>query len=469
MTKYINKIVFINYLRCPTLGWMTKMNMIHKENSISNKFFNFEIKIIRKISQNFFLRGANRQKSNIDVICDASFIVDNCYAKIDILKKSIDNGFDLLEVKSSIKHKIKHIDDLSFNAMVLRKFGINIRKCIIVYLSNKYRLGMNVSSFFRVLDCTSKVESRSFEFLNILNEISEALKFKSMPKPYLKKECKNCFMFSNCVGENKKNHIFNLPNLSNILISDLINLGIDTIHDIPSDFKLTKFQKIIKNCVLSDMNYVSKNLKICINSIKEPFYYLDFESLSTAIPLYMNIGPNEQIITQFSIYKTDINGNILHHYEYIADHKKYCMRNIVEKFIMHLLDTDGSIMTYSSFERNIILKLIYIFPDLFEKLNKIIARIVDLELIIKENYYDVNFHGRLSIKKIISVIAPKLNYLHLKIKNGRDAMATFAFMAIGLYDNEKIKQIKSDLLKYCAMDTLAMIHIHQFLINICNE
>ena len=59
-----------------------------------------------------------------------------------------------------------------------------------------------------------------------------------------------------------------------------------------------------------------------------------------------------------------------------------------------------------------------------------------------------------------------MSYTGLKIGEGGDAAAAFAFMAMGLYDDAKIEETKKNLLKYCAQDTLAMIRIHQFLIGV---
>jgi len=56
-----------------------------------------------------------------------------------------------------------------------------------------------------------------------------------------------------------------------------------------------------------------------------------------------------------------------------------------------------------------------------------------------------------------------MNYDGLEIGEGGDASAAFAFMAMGLYGEEKIKETKANLLKYCAQDTFAMVKIHQFL------
>jgi CRISPR/Cas system-associated exonuclease Cas4 (RecB family) len=332
--KYINKTIFINYLRCPTLGWMTKRNMILKSRRVNNRFLKFERKIIKKMSQHFFSNAISAWGSKTDIgalytkelilnpnvktICEASFVADAYLAKVDVLKKCDNNLLSLFEVKSATKYKFKYINDISFDAMVLAKASVNVQKYLLLYLSNDYRFGMDVSKFFKVLDCTEKVELKTNEFLNLSDEIFEVIKSKNMPEPYLKKNCKNCLVFNTCIGKSVKNHIFDLPRLSTTSIEKLITLGVDTICKIPSDFELTKVQKIVKNCVLTGINYISENLETHIHSIKQPFYYLDFESVSmAAIPLCEYIGPHTQFLTQFSIDKTDIAGNILDHYESI--------------------------------------------------------------------------------------------------------------------------------------------------------
>jgi len=479
--RYITKTVFVNYLRCPTLGWLTKRGMLPKLRGINNEFLRFEREFIQKISWQLFSGGVNARKSKADIaaghtqnlifnsdiktIYEASFIANSYLSRVDLLQKLDDATLCLFEVKSGGKCKVKYIDGMSFDAMVLAKAGINVQKYVLLYLSNNYRLDMDISGLFRVLDCTEKVRLKTDEFLSLSDKIFEVIESKKMPKPYLKKSCRNCPVFSNCVGKDVKNHIFDLPNLSIASIEELIALGVDTIHKIPSDFELTEAQKIVKNCVLTNITYVSENLKTDINSIKQPFYYLDFESVTTAVPLYKYIAPHTQLLTQFSIDKTDVAGDILDHYEYIADQTKDCRREITEKFIEYL-GLEGSIITYAGFERAAISRLMDIFPDLSEKLSRIVERIVDLELVIRKNYYDINFHGRSSIKRILSVLVPEMDYSYLEIKEGKDAAAAFALMALGLYGEKKIEEIKHNLLKYCAMDTLAMVRIHQFLIDI---
>jgi hypothetical protein len=481
--EYINKTVFLNYLDCPTLGWKTKKNMLPKLSGLSNELLILEGRNIYKEALKLFpdaVSGKRLKLKNPDTSCKnliagleinksiyaTPFVVDSFYAKPDILKKLEDNSCDLFEVKSGSRYKIKYINDISFNVMVLSKLGIRINKTSILYLSSGYCIGMDFSKLFTEANCSEKVKIKVHEFLSIADKASNDLQSETMPLPVLKSRCKNCPIFDVCIGKGTKKHIFDLPRLSIFQMDQLIAIGADTIDKIPDNFELVDRQKIVKNCVLTDTRYVSNNLKVELENIKQPFYYLDFESVTTIMPLYPNIFPHTQILTQFSLDKTDESGNILKHYEYIADQTRDCRKDIAEKLISYL-DKEGSIITYANAELIIISKLALLFPELSEKLNKIIERIIDLELIIRKNYYDVNFHGRTSIKKILPVLVPDMmSYDSLNIGVGSDASAAFAFMAMGLYDEEKIKETKDNLLKYCAQDTLVMIRIHQFLINV---
>jgi CRISPR/Cas system-associated exonuclease Cas4 (RecB family) len=479
--EYINKTVFLNYLNCPALGWKTKKDMLPKLSGLNNELLTLEGRNIHKEALKLFPDTVSEKKLKLEnpaasfkdlladleinkSVCAMSFVTDSFYAKPDILKKLEDNSWHLFEVKSGSRYKIKYTNNISFNVMVLSRLGIRIGKTSALYLSSDYHTGMDYSKLFTEVDCSKKVEIKSREFLSIADEASKDLQSEIMPPPVLKRHCKNCPIFDVCIGKDEKKHIFDLPRLSIVQMDQLIAMGVDTIDKVPNDFELTERQKMVKNCVLTDTRYVSNDLKSELENIKQPFYYLDFESVTTIMPLYPHISPHTQILTQFSLDKADESGNILKHYEYIADQTRDCRKDISEQLIEYL-DKEGSIVTYANTECIIISKLALLFPELSENLNKIIERIVDLEFIIRKNYYDINFHGRTSIKKILPVLIPDMSYDSLDIREGGGASAAFAFMAMGLYDEVKIKETKNNLLKYCAQDTLAMIRIHQFLIN----
>ncbi len=469
---------------CPTLGWQTKRRMLPRLTGLNNEILLFEGKKIHKMSWDLFPDGLNAQKQNIDssaqytkellqnpenkTLFEASFVIDGYSVRTDVLQRDEEGLWNMFEVKSGNKYKAKYAQDMAFSMMVLRKAGIKTGKATLMCLSHGYRLGMDTSKLFTKYECGEKVDLRISEFMPFFDTAREEIESDEMPEPYLKRACKNCPVFDSCMGKDVKNHIFDLPRLSVPAIEELIMLGSDTIDKVPDDFVLTEMQQIVKNCVINNNTYVSENLKTELDAIKEPFYYLDFESVTTILPLYPDVAPHTQFLTQFSIDRCDKPGEIKEHFEYIADHTKDCRREIAEKLIECLKD-EGSIITYANFERVAICKLAGMFKDLSEKLLKIADRIVDFEVLVRKNYYDINFHGRSSIKKVLPVMIKNMDYKDLTIGEGGDASAAFAFMAMGFYDNEKIQQTKKDLLKYCAQDTLAMVRMHQFLIDVANN
>ena len=64
---------------------------------------------------------------------------------------------------------------------------------------------------------------------------------------------------------------------------------------------------------------------------------------------------------------------------------------------------------------------------------------------------------------------PQMNYNELEIGEGGLALSAFAYMAMGLYDEEKVKETKTNLLKYCEQDTLALVEMHKFLYAAANN
>lgn len=470
-------------MSCPALGWMSKRGMLPRLEGLNNELLTLEGNNVHKISWQLFPDAVNAQKRYLSdsaaytrellqnpankTFAEASFISDGFSVRTDIIQKLDDGTWHLFEVKSGSKYKVKYVQDMTFSAMVLKKSGINVSKASLMHLANGYRLGMDASALFKTLDCSEKVELRLQEFTDISGKAFEETESDKMPEPSLKRACKNCPVFDVCIGKGVKNHIFDLPRLSIPAMEELITSGFDTIDKIPESFELTEQQKIVKDCVLTGKTYVSPNLKTELGNLKAPFYYLDFESVTTIMPLYPDVAPHTQLVTQFSIDKSDEIGKVSGHREYIADHKKDCRREIAEKLIEYL-GNEGSIITYANFERIAISRLAGLFPDLCEDLSKIAERVVDFEILVRKNYYDINFHGRSSIKKVLPVMVPEMNYDCLEIGEGGDAAAAFAFMAMGLYDDEKISETKKNLLKYCAQDTLAMVKIHAFLAETVN-
>jgi hypothetical protein len=293
------------------------------------------------------------------------------------------------------------------------------------------------------------------------NEIEKMTAASTMPEPDLQLICKKCPLFWECLGKGVENHIFELPRLSEKRFAGLKELSVYCIEDIPDNFELTECQTMVRNCVHNQSPWVREELKWELDQIKWPAFYLDFETTMTAIPLYPNIAPYTQLVTQYSIHKCSKPGVTQAHKYYLCDHGRDDRRKLAEELIKDL-EKKGSIITYSSFEKTTVNNLAIIYPDLADKLVSLVDRMVDLEAIINKNFYHHEFHGRTSIKVTLPVLVPEMSYDEFEIAEGDSASAAFACLAMGKYKSEtEVKQIRADLLKYCAQDTLAMVKLHE--------
>lgn len=474
----INKSLFLNTLVCPTYGWMVKNDHIPTEESLSDQLRIEEGLEIHQRAQNLYpkmyvvnntdiITAVEKTKQlindkNKSVIYEATFVVDNYVTKADILVRE-KRGWHLLEIKSSVNLKDELMDDVAYTAMVIDGFGLKVRKYSLLLLSKDYRLGMTDTELFVKEDITTDVAIKMKLFSNCSKNIDNILFSPTKPYPAIIFGCKDCLIFDSCVGEGIDNHIFNLPRLHVNKFNRLSDLGIYRMEDIPEEYELTDNQVVVWKSVKTGKPRVQPGLKKELQKVVFPAYYLDFETIQTAIPLYPNIAPYTQIPTQYSLHQCSAPGQIVNHYEYLAEPSRDCRRELAERLIADCGE-QGTIFEYSNFEEKIIQSLIVEFPDLEIPLQSILNRIVDLCDIVRKYYYHPKFHGSYSIKDVLPVMIDDIGYDNLNISNGGEAMAVFAYMAKGKYDKREMKKRRKELLEYCKMDTLAMVRLHEKLV-----
>jgi len=481
----ITKRVFLKTMTCPTLGWLTKNQPPTEPESISTKLRMEEGIEIHERARTVFPEGHFIKDDNvttaektqeilkdesIPVIFEATFLANGFIAKADILKRE-QSGWHLIEVKSKVKgdkeirgkDKEDLINDIAYTAMVATQAGLKVIKCSLMPISKDYRLGMTNEQLFKEIIYTDEALQRTRDFKTFCKDVLQNISMKTKPAPELKLECKNCEKFKECFDQGIQNHIFDLPRLSEKKFQNLVASAILRIEDVPEDFELTPPQVKVRDAVKSGKTLVNKvGLNDALNSIVFPAYYLDFETVRTAIPLYANIAPYAQIPIQYSLHICSATGEIVKHLEYIGDPTSDPRKEFAERLISDC-DKQGSIIVYTHFEKDRLKGLIELFPNLASDLEALINRLIDIYKIISDNFYHPNFHGSYSIKNVLPVLVPDLNYEDMDVSQGLDASATFAYMAKGKYDDEEAKEKRSKLLEYCKLDTLAMVKLHDHL------
>ncbi len=479
--KNISKQVFLNAIACPSLGWLLRSGqevkgLSYESLSLAEQFRIEQGAEIGRRARTLYSEGvlvqarsfaksveqtlALMRDNKTSVLFEAAFQVGDYVAKADILKRK-GKGWHLIEVKSDTNDKPELLDDLAYTSMVITQADFNIDRASLFLISKDYRLGMSDKELFIEVDHTDDCLERTELLRGYWDQIAKVTAASTIPEPDLQLICKKCPLFCECLGKEIENHVLELPRLSEKRFSGLKEIGVYCIEDIPDDFELTEHQAMIRNCVLNNSPWVSEELKRELDQIKWPAFYLDFETTMTAIPLYPDTAPYTQLVTQYSIHKCTKPGAVQMHKYYLCDHSRDDRRKLTEGLIT-CLEKTGSIITYSSFERTTVNNLAKIYPDLTDKLVSLVARMVDLEAIIRKNFYHCGFHGSTSVKVTLPVLVPEMSYGDFEIAEGDSASAAFAYLAMGRYKSKKeVEEIRANLLEYCAQDTLAMVKLHE--------
>jgi hypothetical protein len=406
-----------------------------------------------------------------NTIFEATVATAPFVARADILNR-VGNGWHVLEVKSSFSDTpglSSQIDDLAYTVMVLRRSGLRVSQASLVLLSRQYRFGDNPERLFDVVDVTADALSRADEFAAIADSTATVIFHDEPPGPQLSCGCRVCTAAGDaCHRATGVPTVLEIPSLHFKKLQRLSAEGIVAMSEIPDDLELNDRQNRAVKSAVSGQMIVEASLESALTEFIWPCHYLDFETVATVLPLYQGHGCHEQVLTQFSIHHRERIDSEVRHSEYLAEAARDCQRELAVTLI-RALGQNGSVVVYSGFERTRIRGLQKLFPDLSEQLQGILDRLVDLLPILADHVYHPEFRGSFSIKKVLPALLPELSYTGLAIQDGEMAITRFARMARGEIVGDEAKATRLQLLDYCEMDTLAMVRLHEKLVELARS
>ena len=404
------------------------------------------------IPEDDFIGNLKKSKELIKerkVLFEVAFMINNLYSRADILVP-VGDEWDIIEVKSSTSVKEINLHDVAFQKYVYSLCGLKIRKCFLLHINNQYVKDGSIdpAEFFTKADITEEV--------GMITDVEERVKVMLYlmkddicPSVKINKDCANpydCPLEDDCWGFLPPSSVFDLYRGGKKSFT-LLDEGIMAIKDIPSDYKLTDKQGIQHQCELNNSVYVNKDgLKQFLSSLVEPHYYLDFETINPAVPLYDGVRPYQQITFQWSLHVDS------EHYEFLAEHSVDPRLEFL-KTLKKVLGSSGSIVTYNqSFEIGRLRELALVYPSYKDWVEGVISRVVDLIVPFRNfHYYNPKQKGSCSIKKVLPAVVGK-SYDDLEIGDG--ATASLSFL-----ENGSDPVVRKDLLKYCCLDTEGMVWI----------
>ena len=408
------------------------------------------------------------QDPSIPAIYEAAFLYDNIRIRADILVRTNDGLFDLIEMKSATKTKEGHIPDAAIQLYVLHGCGINIRHASIGHLNNQYVYQggeYELDKLFQIDDITIAAKDKLPEIVLQLHDMREMLYQAEPPDIKVGRQCSNpydCAFQGYCNASLPEHYILQLPRVSKEVLTTLTAAGIEDIRDIPIDFAgLNATQQRVRDCVVNNRIYLDTDIVGELNQLEYPIHFLDFETFNPALPLYIGTSPYKMLPFQWSNHILNEDGSIRHE-EFLHDG----FDDPRMKFARTLLQTlgdKGSIVVYSSFEAARIKELMQVLPHLSDELHELLARIVDLLKLVRTHYYHPEFHGSFSIKSVLPALVPDLGYSDLEINDGGLASTAYAEIVNPDTKQERRDHLRKCLLDYCERDTEAEVRLYQTL------
>lgn len=395
-------------------------------------------------------------------IFEAGFVAGPLYARVDILLPAANNAWDIVEVKGVTTIDESHIQDCAFQKYVCEKSGIKIRKTYLLYVNKDYikKGAIKPEQLLICEDITEQAENEQNNTEANIGSLLKILKSKSKPKPQIiSNNCnpKECAYNENCIGKLPNDSVFYLYR-GGKKSKQLYISGIKRIRNIPKTEKLTTNQSIQLSCELKSCIHIDqKEIKTFLSQLKEPVYYMDFETYAVTIPRFDGMKPNQSITFQYSVHVQE--KGRLTHYSYLAPYN-IDPREEFLKELKSVLGKNGSIVVYNqAFEQSRLKELGEQFPKYMKWISSLDKRYIDLLLPFRAfSYYDPSQQGSASIKKVLPAITGK-SYDNLAISNGGDASVMYYKASTGSLKEEESLKLRSDLEKYCGLDTEGMVWI----------
>jgi len=408
-------------------------------------------------------------KNGVNDIYEATFEYDGILVMVDILHRT-EEGWEIYEVKSSTKVSDVYIDDASVQYYVVKGAGLDVRKVSIVHLNSQYVRAsekIDVEQLFTKQDVTSKIIDKQDEIPSHLRTFKTFLDDKTnepnidigahCTKPYLCDAYEYCWKTQKNIPDYS---VFNIFNMGKKPI-ELYNLGIVNVVDIPEEYLTTEKQKLVVDAYKHNRQIIDKDsIRYFLGSLTYPIYHFDFETFQQAVPEFKGTRPYQQIPFQYSLHIEHKDGK-LKHLEFLGNENGDPREDLIKSMINNI-PKGATVMVFNeSFEKTRIKELAIDFPQYTKELLNIRDGIVDLATpFSQKHYYHPDLKGKYSIKVVLPHLVPEMAkaYKELElVQHGGDAMNTFP--RLKEMNKEQCELYKDALLKYCELDTYAMVRV----------
>ncbi len=403
-------------------------------------------------------------------IFEAGFVAGGALAFADVMLPDQVDGkqvWRMVEVKSSTSVKDYHRDDVAVQVFIAQSAGVPLQSVALAYIDNFWTYPGNddYSGLLVEADLTAEAFSRTEEVKAWITLAQLTSASPAEPAIETGAHCDvpyACGFYDYCSRDEPKAQypVYWLPYIG-AKAQELAAQGVIDLADVPDDLLNPKQMRVkthtLANTVFFDA--VGAAADLAVHSL--PAYFLDFETIQFAVPIWQGTRPYQQNTFQFSLHTLSEAGQ-LEHTEFL-DLSGGDPSEPFAQALIAVCGQSGPVYVYNAaFETSRMSELATRYPHLSAALLAINARVVDLLPIARDRYYHPSQQGSWSIKKVLPAVVPELRYDALDgVQDGGGAMEAFLEAIHPDTQAERKSQIEQQLLAYCKLDTYAMVRLWQ--------
>ena len=495
---YLSKSKYTGLWQCPKLAWLRKYKpeefvmdeSVQARMDAGNEVGDLAMGLFGDFTEvteygpdgkidlkKMIARTAEEMAKGTQNICEASFDYNGLYCAVDILRKDGD-GWAIYEVKSSTEaEKAVYIADVAYQKYVLEHCGVNVTATHIVVIDSTYVFDgtLDIQKLFKITDVSEAVRVEIGSVPANIALAERILNCPDEPDIDLSTRCRDpydCGFWQYCTRNLPKPCVFDIYRMR---FEDKIlryKNGIISFDDLLGDSRITNAKQLrqIEYGLADKGTYADKGcIRDFLNTLSYPLYFLDFETMQTVVPQFVGTRPYMQIPFQYSLHYIEREGGELKHKEFLAESGPDPRRALAEQLCRDI-PRNVCVTAYNKkFECGRIKELAEAFPDLAAHLLNICGNIKDLlDPFQSGYYYNRAMGGSFSIKSVLPAIFPddpSLDYHNLEgVHHGGEAMTLFPKIKDMPPEEQQIA--RHNLLKYCELDTYAMVKVWEELVRV---
>ncbi len=409
---------------------------------------------------------ANRE---VPAIFEGTFEHGGVLVRVDILHRRQDQRWRLIEVKSTTDVKDHHLGDVAIQHRVVKRSGVDLAASCLAHASRDYVYEgspIDASRFFRIRNLTRQVERLQAELTVQLRSEFRVLAMPEAPNIPAGRQCSDpftCEFFDHCNPPIPADHILRLPRIHASTVAKLVALGVQSIHDIPENYPLAGRLRRACGSVQMGEPWYSPEIGEELGKLKYPLYFMDFESVNTAIPRFAGMRPYDQLPFQWSVHVQWRAGAAPEHFEFLATDKSDPRQAFISPLCDALGDRGSIVVYHQQFESQRLSDLAAWLPEFSGRITKIQGRLWDLLPIVRDHVYHPAFGGSYSLKSVLPALVPEMTYEGLEVADGQAAGLAWESLVRSASDAGEQEKTTKALLDYCRQDTLGMVRLLELL------